>query len=506
MNNITLSWSWMGLITLLHIASFLLVCTHCLRHRRGAAATILWICVAWSFPIIGPLLYLSFGITRIPDKGFKKHSSNQKLLARRKSLEAKSKETDDEKAPSPLAYWQAVHDASLIEPDSEWSRNLNHAMNSILPDHPLLSGNSIIPLVDGDTAFPAMRKAIRNAKHHIHLQSFIFANDVIGKNFMELLAEKAKEGIQIRMMYDRFGSTYAVLGGLFRKYKNIPNFQLAGWTQANILKRQFQINLRNHRKIMVIDGKIGFMGGMNMSVKNISGKGFQPIRDYHFQIEGAIIQELQYSFMKDWHFITNEDPANILTEIYFPHIESTGNAMMRMVNSGPTKDLATIRDTLFMAFTQARKQIIAVTPYLVPTPEIIQALRSAAMRGVDVQLIVPQKNNHLYAGLAGRSLYTELLTSGIRIFERYPPFIHAKAIIIDDEFSLIGTANLDVRSLHLNYESNLAIYDDNFTNKLKEILLDDQVQSEEIILDNWLRRPLRTQMLENLAHLMMPML
>ena len=180
--------------------------------------------------------------------------------------------------------------------------------------------------------------------------------------------------------------------------------------------------------------------------------------------------------------------------------------MMRMVNSGPTKELATIRDTLFIAFTEARKQIIAVTPYLVPTPEIIQALRSAAMRGVDVRIIVPQKNNHLYAGLAGRSLYTELLTSGIRIFERYPPFIHAKAVIIDDEFSLIGTANLDVRSLHLNYESNLAIYDENFTNELKEIILDDQAQSEEIILDNWLRRPLKTQMIENLAHLMMPML
>jgi cardiolipin synthase len=490
----------MGLATLLHIAAFILVCTHCLRHRRGPSATILWILVAWSFPIIGPLLYLSFGITRIPDKGFKKHSSNQRLLQKRQSLE------QEEKDSSPLAYWRAVHDAGQVEPESEWCRNLNNTMNSILPNHHLLGGNSIIPLVSGDAAFPAMRKVIRNAKHHIHLQSFIIGNDVIGKNFLELLAEKAREGIQVRIMYDRFGSTYAVLGRLFRKYKNIPNFQLIGWTQANILKRQFQVNLRNHRKIMVVDGKIGFMGGMNMSVKNISGKGYQPIRDYHFQIEGAIVQELQYSFMKDWHFITNEDPYNILTEAYFPHIESGGNAMMRMINSGPTKELATIRDTFFMAFTQAKKQIISVTPYLVPPPEIIEALRSAAMRGVDVRLIVPQKNNHLYAGLAGRSLYTELLTSGIRIFERFPPFIHAKATIIDDEFSLIGTANLDVRSLHLNYESNLAIYDENFTNKLKEIILDDQAQSKEIIFEDWIQRSGKTRILENLAYLMMPML
>ncbi|MCK5528996.1 MAG: cardiolipin synthase, partial [Kiritimatiellae bacterium] len=233
---------------------------------------------------------------------------------------------------------------------------------------------------------------------------------------------------------------------------------------------------------------------------------YQPIRDYHFQIEGAIVQELQYSFMKDWHFITNEDPVNILTETYFPHITPAGNSMMRMINSGPTKELATIRDTFFMAFTQAAQQIIIVTPYFVPPQEIVHAMRSASLRGVDVRLIVPKKNNHLYAGLASRSLYTDLLKAGIRIFERYPPFIHAKAAIIDDTFSLIGTANLDVRSLHLNYESNLAIYDEKFTNELKEIILDDQSQSKEIILSEWLQRPKRTQALENLAYLMMPML
>ena len=470
---------------------------HCLHHRRDATATLLWIFVAWSFPIIGPFLYLSFGITRIHDKGFKKHTSNQQLLAERQSREEET---------LPLAYWRAVHDAGRAEPESEWCRNLNKAMNAILPDHHLLDGNLITPLVYGDNAFPAMRKAIRNAKHHIHLQSFILANDVIGQNFLELLAEKAREGIQVRLMYDRFGSTYAVLGGLFRKYRNTPNFKIVGWTQANIMKRQFQVNLRNHRKIMVIDGKIGFMGGMNMSVKNITGKGYQPIRDYHFQIEGAIVQELQYSFMKDWHFITNEDPVNILTETYFPHITPAGNSMMRMINSGPTKELATIRDTFFMAFTQAAQQIIIVTPYFVPPQEIVHAMRSASLRGVDVRLIVPKKNNHLYAGLASRSLYTDLLKAGIRIFERYPPFIHAKAAIIDDTFSLIGTANLDVRSLHLNYESNLAIYDEKFTNELKEIILDDQSQSKEIILSEWLQRPKRTQALENLAYLMMPML
>ncbi len=497
MNNTIVTLHWVEAATIIHIIVFLLVTFHCLQERRDPSATILWIFVAWAFPVVGPLLYLFFGITRIPDKGFQKHQSNQQLLQERKSREKES---------LPLAYWRAVHEAGRAEPENEWSKHLSSAINRISPDHHLLAGNNITPLITGDAAYPAMRKAIRAAKDHIHLQSFIIANDTVGKNLVALLAEKAQEGVRVRLLYDRFGSTGAVIGGLFRKYKNIPELKIAGWTQANMLKRQFKINLRNHRKVLVVDGQTAFMGGVNISNQNISGNKRQPIRDYHFMVRGPIVQELQYSFLKDWHFITEEDPDNILTERYFPHIQHTGNTIAQIINSGPTSDLSCIRDTFFIAIAEARKQIIAVTPYFVPPREIIQALRAAAIRGVDVRIIVPAENNHPYTKLASRSLYYDLLTSGVRIFERFPPFIHAKAMIVDDSFSLIGTANMDVRSLHLNYESNLAVYDEDFTNRLKEIILDDQAQSSEINLSEWQQRPLKQQIFENLAYLMMPVL
>jgi cardiolipin synthase len=490
------TWSWV-VAPALHVLSFILVCVDCLRQRREAASTLLWIFVAWTFPVVGPLIYLYFGLHRVPRKGFKKHTANQRFLAER---QAREEET------LPLAYWRAVHDAGRVEPPTAVGRDMNQALDRLLPNHHLLGGNAITPLVDGDGTFPEFRRAIRQAQHHIHLQSFIIGNDIIGREMLGLLAERAEHGIEVRIMYDRFGSAYAVLRGLFRRYRGTPNLQLAGWTQANLLKKQFQVNLRNHRKVLVIDGREAFMGGINLSAENVtSGKG-PPIRDYHFMIRGPVVQELQYAFMQDWHFITGEDPGEILQEIYFPHIDAEGAALTRLINSGPGHDLARIRDAFFLSFMSARRQILAVTPYFVPPREILQALRSASLRGVDVRLVIPAKGNHIYAALASRALYEELLWAGVRIFERREPFLHAKAVIVDDAFALVGTANLDARSLHLNYETNMVVHDDTFVNALKEIVLADLAQSDEVTLDDWKQRPTRQKIKENLAYLMMPVL
>jgi cardiolipin synthase len=482
----------------MHVLSFALVCVHCLRNRREATSALLWIFLAWSFPVVGPMSYLYIGIDRAPTKAFKKRITDEKLLAERKARE-------DEALP--LAYWRSVHDAVENEPDADFARELNGAMNTILPDYPLLGGNSITPLVTGDEAFPAMFEAIANAQHHVHLQSFIIQNDETGRRLMDLLETRARAGVIVRLMYDRFGSTQAVLTGLFRKFRHVPNLNIAGWTQANPLKRQFQINLRNHRKILVVDGRQTFCGGINLSSDNASSHAGQPpIRDYHFAILGPIAQELQYTFMRDWYFMTDESPENLLTGVYFPHIEPVGKAMVRLVNSSPASETECIADVLFMSIVAARNQILAVTPYFVPPSDILRALRSAALRGVDVRLVVPRKNNHVYAGLAGRALYEELLTAGVRIFERPLPFMHAKALIVDSEFALVGTANLDTRSLRLNYETNLAVYDETFVNELKHLVLEDIGMSVELHLAGWRRRPAYKRMVENFCSLMTPVL
>lgn len=479
--------------SILHLIAFLLVTLHCLQRRRNASATILWIFVAWSFPVIGPLIYLGFGIDRVGDRGYLKFLADEHLLQTRK----------DAKAAAPRAYW---HQLIGTPAKNEFQREFNRTLDALIPDHPALSGNQIIPLVNGNEAYPRMLEAIRNAKHHIHLQSFIIANDPISREFMEALTAKAREGVPVRLLYDRFGSTRALFGGLFRKVRSVPNFKVAGWTQANPLKRQFQINLRNHRKSLIIDGTRAFFGGVNIHDENTSAHKNGPIRDYHFETAGPIVQELQYTFLRDWYFITQESPEALLTSQHFPHAEHTGTVTGRLINTGPSDTNNTATETFFNSIILAKKQILAVTPYFVPPEDILRALRSAALRGVDVRLVVPKENNHRYVGYASRALYEDLLLAGVRIFERRPPFMHAKALVVDGEFALVGTANLDVRSLNLNYETFLAVYSPGFADTMKCIIHEDIDCSDEILLADWRKRPLHRRLLENLAALMAPVL
>ena len=488
---------WLLIGWIFHICTFILVVVDCLKFRREATSAILWMFIAWSFPIIGPLMYLYLGVDRVPKKGLMKEQTDREMLQSRKSIERDMPER---------AYWQSVHEAARHQPENPFAQELNRAMNSILPDHPLLGGNTIEPLLCGDEYYPVLFDAIRNAKHHIHIQSFIIGNDSIGSSLMALLKTKSEEGVEVRLLYDRFGSTHAVLGGLFRRYRGLPNFQICGWTQANPFKRQFQINLRNHRKICVIDGTVAFCGGLNVAQNNVTQNQQPPIRDYHFMIKGAMVLELQYTFMRDWYFMTHESPVHLFEEVFYPHVTMDGSAMMRLLNSGPTGEMGAISDALFMSIVDARKQILAVTPYFVPSMDILHAFRAAALRGVDTHLIVPRRNNHIYSGLASRALYTELLDAGVRIFEREPPFMHAKAVVIDDLYALVGTANIDVRSLRLSYETNMAVYDDGFVNRMKEIILEDQDRSTEVNLQAWRRRPIQKRMLENFASLLTPVL
>ncbi len=406
----------------------------------------------------------------------------------------------------PLNYWRAVHDSLATEPSDVFARELNSAMNVVLSDYPLLGGNSIEPLVTGDQAFAPMLESISKAKNHIHIQTFIIGNDVIGKQFLDLLKQKAESGVAVRFLYDRFGSTHALWGGLIKQYRNIPNLQIEGWTQANLIKRQFQVNLRNHRKIMIVDGKTAFTGGINLQVNNVTTPSALPIRDYHFKIEGPIVQELQYTFLRDWYFMTDEDAEILLQESHFPHTKPAGDISIRVINGGPTAELEALTDIFFTAIVSARKQLLAVTPYFVPTLDIMRAFRSAALRGVDVRLIVPKDNNHIYAGLAGRAHYDDLLSAGVRVFERAPPFLHAKALLVDDTLAIVGTANLDARSMRLNYETNLAVYSNNFANRLKEIIIEEISMSDELDIFTWRARPVRQQMAENFCNLLSPIL
>ena len=488
---------WVVLSTALYLLSFIGVTLHALQRRRNASATILWIFVAWSFPIIGPLLYLAFGIDRVSSKGMKTRLSNQLMIEQR---------NERHKSSSSFIAWHLEFRTILENITDPLNAKLNRAIDNLNPEHPLLNGNEITPLISGDAAYPLMLQAIRSAKHHIHLQSFIIYSDATGRQFMEALKAKAEEGVKVRLLFDRFGSTHAYLGGMFRKYRNIPNFEICGWTQANPLKAQFQINLRNHRKNLVVDGHIAFFGGVNIAGENVTSNGQEAIRDYHFKVEGSLVHELQLSFLSDWYFMTREPIDSLLDAELFPRMLSIGNAHARLIDSGPSSPPGMAGEAIFNAIIMAQEQILLVTPYFVPTSDILKALRSAATRGVDVRVVVPQHNNHRYAGMASKALFEELLSAGVRIFLRKPPFIHAKAMLIDDRTALVGTANIDVRSLELNYETTVLVQDEITLNKLKAMILEDIDHSIELNLNEWLKRPARQKLAENLCALMTPVL
>ncbi|HMO49674.1 MAG TPA: cardiolipin synthase [Kiritimatiellia bacterium] len=493
----TAFWQMLSLSSILHLAAFVWVAQHLIRHRRDPVSMMLWIMVAWTLPFFGFVLYLTFGINRVAAKSWKKESANRRFLDERTSREA---------AELPLSYWHSIRAAVAHEPAAPVARAIDRVVAAEVTDHPLLGGNRIDLLIDGDEAFPRMMAAIESARNHIHLQSFIIGNDVVGKALMDRLAAKAREGVRVRVLYDRFGSTFAVLGGLFYRYRNVPNLHIAGWSMARLFKKQFPVNLRNHRKVLIVDGVTGFTGGINLQAKNITREKQSPIRDYHVALAGPIVSELQYTFLRDWYYITDEDPDHLLCAEHFPRLEPQGSAAIRMINGGPATELDEICDTLFACLVSAQKQILAVTPYFIPTSDIIRGLRHAALRGVDVRVVVPQKNNHVYAGWAGRAYYDELLESGVRVYERRPPFMHAKGLLIDDEVAMIGTANLDVRSLKLNYETNLLVYDDGFINRLKAVMLDELARSHEIDLNLWRQRPLGQRMKENASSMLTPIL
>ena len=488
---------WLSVGAAVHLLLFLSVALHVLRHRRRADSTLLWLLIAWSVPVAGTVLYAMFGVDRVPKERWRRNVQRHVQMDG-----ARDAATDD---VVPEAYWRSVGGAPTT-PADEWARELDRPLAAMLESFPLLGGNLVTPLLTGDEAFPKMLEAIREARHHIHLQSFIIGNDATGREFMDAVAAKAREGVRVRVLYDRFGSSHALWGGLFRKYRKVPNLALAGWTQSNVFRKQMHLNLRNHRKTLVVDGRIAFMGGVNLNEYSRSRGKVPAIQDYHFRLLGPIVQELQYSFLRDWHVMTEEDPVQLLSAQHFRRLPAEGKALVRVVNSGPSSDLRVAVDVFFNAVNAARKQVFIITPYFLPSEDLLRALRMAALRGVRVYLVVPEKSNHWYTTWAGRAMYEDLLESGVRIFERRPPFIHAKAMTVDDRMAIVGSSNWDIRSLYSNYETSLAVYDTRLVMHLKLLMSEDLHESREVELAAFKRRPVAHRYLENACGLLSPLL
>jgi cardiolipin synthase len=463
---------------------------HVLLNKHRPVSAVLWLSILWAFPFVGALVYLCFGIDQV-ERGAAARDACRQIL---REL-ALPRGADPAAAQQPCAPLPAGRGVEILDVTNRGRRPPSR-----------MGGNRVDLLVDGDEFYPALDEAIAAARDSIHLQSFIIARDATGRELVERLAARAREGIVVRLLYDRFGSTYAHYSTMFRRARK-AGVKVASISHASPLRGRFQVNLRNHRKVAVIDGRVGFTGGINIGDPNLTARaGGAPIRDYHLRVEGPAVSELQLQFVADWSFASGEAPPDLVLERYFPARERAGSALVNAVPGGPYAGGHMLTDLLFAAIGAAESSLRIVTPYFVPNEPILEAIRAAALRGVDTRLVVPQLGNHWYVDYAARSLYTPLLESGVRIFERRPPFSHAKALVVDGSYAVLGSPNLDYRSLHLNFETAVEIVEPAFLARLNEQIASELAHSAEVDLEAHRARSMGRRLAENFCYLFQPLL
>jgi len=448
-----------------------------LLENRNPLKTIPWIIVLLFIPGIGLIVYYFFGrdnrrlriLSRRVYKQFFKQS-------RRENRKHNLSEVPDRFVP--LAH--------LL-------RNSNYSA--------IFSGSGIKVFTDGREKFDALLNDLRNARHHIHLQYYIFQDDVIGNEVRNILIDKAEEGIIVRVMYDDVGSWNT-------KQRFFDRMKEAGIEIYPFLKVVFpiltsKVNYRNHRKNVVIDGETGYMGGMNIADRYISGNKLGDWRDSHFRITGPGVYGLQSAFLLDWYSISNQ---RIKGKEYYPELPKLSDMKMQVVMSGPSSHWRTLMQAYNFSISNAKRYIYIQTPYFLPTEGLNQALQMAALGNIDVRLMLPCRSDTLSAKMASFSYIDRMLEAGVRVYLYNKGFLHSKTLIVDDMMTCIGSANFDFRSFEHNFEINAFVYQREFAVKMKNIFIRDMLNCEEVIYSRWRKRPLKNRLAESFMRLFAPLL
>lgn len=475
-------WPW--LLGAINVCLAVAATVHVVLRKRDTRASIGWVGLVWLTPMLGTVLYFCFGINRIQRRALSLkvrqawlHQADVVLTAD----EAGSREQIVAREP------QLVGLATLVQS---------------LTDRPLLPGNRVEPLINGDEAYPAMLEAIDSAEQSVSLLSYIFDCDRAGNAFCDALQRAQQRGVEVRVLIDDVGSQYS-------RPRSIKQLQALGVNAAAFLPTRVPrlfayANLRNHRKIMVVDGKLGFTGGTNIREGHWLGlQPRTPVQCVHFRVEGPVVQQLQEVFALDWAFATDE---SLHGRRWFPDLEKAGNVWARGIPDGPDEDLNKLTHAMLGALATARRSVRIVTPYFLPDLPLVHMLAVTAMRGVDVRIVIPAKNNIPVVKWAGASLYAAMLEKGCRIFESAPPFDHTKLLVIDGIWSLIGSSNWDARSLRLNFEFNLECYDAELVGHLDELIDEKLAVAKELSLEQLEARKPWIKLRDGLAALTTPYL
>jgi cardiolipin synthase len=454
--------------------------------KREAAATLAWILIIAFLPYVGAGLFFIIGRTRVRRRTKKRTRS-------RSALEAGSGQLPY------LAESGKCHAPRLDM--TELPGKISRVAGCVTDTEPL-AGNRAEVYIDTDRAYDAMEQAIRSAHHHVHMMSYIFRDDRAGRRFMDLLVEKAREGTEVRLLVDAVGSHQLDSG--FSLALDTAGGKFATFMPVTPLRPHWRPNLRNHRKILVVDGRVGFAGGLNIGDEYQGRKKkYAPWRDTHMQVEGPAAWRLQEIFAEDWFFATDED---LVDPDHFPELESVEEELVQVVDSGPDQPNENIHAVFFTAITEAQEKVYITTPYFVPDPAVLLALKSASWQGVDVRILLPGKSDLKMIQMAGRSYYRELLGAGVRLFEHRPGVLHAKTMVVDGSWSTVGSANMDIRSFRLNFEVNLLVYGKTFAQRMEEIFLDDVAGAQEVTEESLRKESAFTRFAEAVCRVLSPVL
>ena len=478
--------NWVYVIDLIIIITISFPLVVILLENRNPIKSISWILVLVLLPVIGVILYLYFGIN------FRK----EKIFNKKEISDAESYRHINEDHGVEIDYVETNASPKIKSKTNLMRLLINNSRSR------LSINNNIIVYNSGIETFDSIIREMEFAKDHIHLEYYIIEDDEIGNRIKDLLISKSQQGIEVRLIYDDVGS-WGLTSDFVDEMTRV-GIEVYSFLPVKSYRFANKINYRNHRKIIVVDGRIGFVGGINIAdryLKGRDGKGFW--RDTHLRLEGDSVKSLQEIFLVDWYFMSKK----ILSDKkYFPENEIRENHLVQISPSGPDSDWSCIMQTFFSAIATAKDYVYISTPYFLPNESIQTAIRTAALSGINVKIILPEKNDSFLTNYSSRSYIKNLLEAGVEVYFYHKGYTHSKILIVDDIFSSVGTANMDIRSFDQNFEVNALIYDEEITANLKDSFKDDLTNSVLVLLSEYEIRPLIEKFKESIARLFSPLL
>jgi cardiolipin synthase len=454
-----------------------------LNTKKESTSAVAWCLLVLFLPLFGSLAFFFFGYQHIIRPLKRKRRRKQRFGISHAN------------APP-----EAIPGHAETPPDATWEGMSRLAQR--LGAFPMTPGNRVTFFYEGATAYEAMWAAVRAARHHVHLETFILQVDATGREVMDLLAQKAREGVEVRLLYDAMGSRH-VHSWTLRPLRE-AGVKCSAFLPLSPWRRRMQVNMRNHRKILVVDGQVAFTGGLNIGdeyLGRVPRFGFW--RDTHLRLEGPAVAGLQRVFFEDWDFAAEEDLQN---PDYYPSSQEAGLLPVQVIHSGPDQEENSIREIYFAAILRARHRLWIASPYFVPDAGLRDALCLAGYLGVDVRILCQHHPDKWVPFYAGRYYWGDVLKAGVKVYQYSRGMMHSKVVLVDDDWASVGTANLDNRSLHLNFEVNCLIYAPAVVAELEQAFERDLQLSIQLRPEVFAQRPVASRVAENACRLLSPIL